>query len=134
MNIFTVMDKKIIITGCILGLTAVLLGAFGAHGLKNLVDNTAIESFNTGVRYQMYHSFFLLLVSQFAFLSPTHKRNLWIAVVIGVLLFSGSIYLLVVDTIFGFDARSIAFITPIGGLLLILAWTFVLVYTYKAKF
>ena len=128
------MNRKMIITGALLGFTAVLLGAFGAHGLKNYVDSSAIESFTTGVRYQMYHSFLLFCISQFTFLSSKQKRTLFFIIILGVLLFSGSIYILVVDTIFGFDARSIAFITPIGGLLLIVAWTLLFLHTYKSKF
>ena len=56
------MNKKVLITGSFFGLLAVVLGAFAAHGLKNLIDTDAIESFQTGVRYQMYHAILLLFI------------------------------------------------------------------------
>ena len=56
------MNKTIISTAASLGLLTVILGAFGAHGLKNLVDYDAVTTFETGVRYQMYHVFFLLYI------------------------------------------------------------------------
>lgn len=126
-------NKKIYVTGALLGLTAVLIGAFGAHALENLIDNDSRQTFETGVKYQMYHALFLLLVGQINVLSEGSKKTVWYLVVIGVLLFSGSIYLLATNKLSGFDFRAIGFITPIGGSLLIAAWAFLFVKLLKIR-
>jgi len=110
------------IAGTIYGLTAVILGAFGAHGLKNVLDERMLAAFETGTRYQMYHALFLLLLALMANHLPQQWLNyaIWTAI-IGVLLFSGSIYLLTVFKL------KIGIITPIGGLFLILSWISLLV-------
>ena len=125
--------KTILITGSVLGLIAVLLGAFGAHGLKNLVNIESVNSFNTGVRYQMYHAIFLLILGGTSFLNNVQKKIIYRLIIIGVLLFSGSIYLLVCDDIVGLDLSSLGFITPIGGLFLITGWLFTTYYIAKIK-
>ncbi|WP_417363033.1 DUF423 domain-containing protein [Galbibacter sp.] len=123
------MNKGILITGAILGALAVVLGAFGAHGLKNLVDSEAVKTFETGVRYQMYHALLLLFVGGNTLLSNSTKTTIMYLVIAGVILFSGSIYGLSTNNLSGFDFRKIGFITPIGGALLIAAWG-VLIYKF----
>ena len=59
------MNRTILLTGTVFGLLAIGLGAFGAHGLEKLVDAEAIDTFETGVRYQMYHALFLLFLGMF---------------------------------------------------------------------
>jgi len=125
-------NKKLQITGAFLGATAVILGAFGAHGLESMVDAKAIETFNTGVTYQFYHSFLLLLVSIFA-LSEKTKRYIFFLVSIGILCFSGSIYLLATNALTTFDFKIIALVTPLGGTLLILGWIVLFVNFLKKK-
>ncbi len=116
------MDKKISITGAWIGMVAIILGAFGAHALKKVLTPEQLISFETGVRYQMYQAFFLFfLATQNDILEKT-KKTIYNLIKIGVLLFSGSIYLLSSMGITGINFKSIGFITPIGGLLLILAW------------
>ncbi len=127
------MNKKILITASILGVLAVILGAFAAHGLENKVSAEAIETFQTGVRYQMYHALLLLFVAHSSYLNVSVKRRILYLVIIGVLLFSGSIYGLSTNTLTSFDFTSIAFITPIGGLLLILSWIVMLIGFIKIK-
>lgn len=127
------MNRKILVTGSIFGLLAVLLGAFGAHGLQKLVDGAAITSFTTGVRYQMYHALVLLFVGTTQSLSEKNKKALYYFFMIGVIVFSGSIYLLVIDAALGMDFSSIALSTPIGGLLLIIGWVLLLVGFLKSK-
>ncbi len=61
------MDKKILLTAAMLGITAIILGAFGAHALKKVLTETQLQSFEIGVRYQMYHAFFLLFIGIFTF-------------------------------------------------------------------
>ena len=116
------MDKKISITGAFIGMIAIILGAFGAHALKKVLTPEQLISFETGVRYQMYQAFFLFfLASQNDILEKT-KKTIFTLILSGTLFFSGSIYLLSTTGITGFNFKPIGFITPIGGLLLILAW------------
>ena len=127
------MNKKILISASILGMLAVILGAFAAHGLENKVTEDAIETFQTGVRYQMYHALVLLFVAQTSYLRINVKKGILYLVIAGVLLFSGSIYGLATNALTSFDFKSIAFITPIGGLLLILSWIVMLIGFVKNK-
>jgi uncharacterized membrane protein YgdD (TMEM256/DUF423 family) len=116
------MDKKIISTATLLGMIAIILGAFGAHALKKVLNIEQLATFETGVRYQMYHALFLLFIGTTGMLSQKIKKNIYFLVVLGVLFFSGSIYLLATNGLASFDFRVIGFVTPIGGFLLILAW------------
>ena len=127
------MNKTIFLTACVLGLLAVVLGAFGAHGLQNLVDGKAVTSFETGVRYQMYHVFLLFVLGLLQGLTMRVKRTVFYLVIAGIALFSFSIYLLAINSLFDFDFKVIAFITPIGGALLIAAWALLGYTMYKAK-
>lgn len=127
------MNKKILVAGAILGILGISLGAFAAHGLEKLVDSSAIKSFETGVRYQMYHAFLLLIIGATSFVSQKSKSAIFILVILGVLFFSGSIYGLATNTLTAFDFKTIALITPVGGLLLILAWVILLISILKTK-
>lgn len=127
------MNKKILVAGAILGILGISLGAFAAHGLEKLVDSSAIKSFETGVRYQMYHAFLLLIIGATSFVSQKSKPAIFILVILGVLFFSGSIYGLATNALTAFDFKSIALITPFGGLLLILAWVILLISILKTK-
>ena len=127
------MDKKIISTGAILGIIAIVLGAFCAHALKKVLSMEELSTFETGVRYQMYHAFFLLFIGMINDLSQKAKKTIYNLVVFGVLLFSGSIYVLATNSLTSFDFKTIGFITPIGGLLLILAWGVLLFHTLMKK-
>jgi uncharacterized membrane protein YgdD (TMEM256/DUF423 family) len=116
------MDKKIISTAAIFGMIAIILGAFGAHALKKVLSIEELSTFETGVKYQMYHALFLVLIGTLTELSQKAKKIIYNLVVFGVLFFSGSIYLLATNSLTSFDFKVIGFITPVGGLLLILAW------------
>ena len=116
------MDKKISITGAFIGMIAIILGAFGAHALKKVLTPEQLISFETGVRYQMYQAFFLFfLATQNDILEKT-KKTIFTLILSGTFFFSGSIYLLSTMGITGVNFKPIGFITPIGGLLLIIAW------------
>ena len=116
------MNKKITATAAFLGMVAIILGAFGAHALKKVLTPEQLISFETGVRYQMYQAFFLFfLATQNDILEKT-KKTIFTLILSGTLFFSGSIYLLSTTGITGFNFKPIGFITPIGGLLLIIAW------------
>ncbi len=115
-------NKKIVVITAILGAITIAIGAFGAHGLKELVDENVLKSFDTGVRYQMYHVIALLALGLTPFISEKTKKSVFTFFLVGILLFSGSIYLLSLNEILSFNAKSIAFLTPIGGLAFILGW------------
>ncbi|GAA4959887.1 DUF423 domain-containing protein [Algibacter aquimarinus] len=116
------MNKIILITASILGLTSVVFGAFGAHGLKELISIESQQTFETGVKYQMYHALVLLFVGSTDLIQQKTKRIVYYLVVVGLILFSGSIYGLATNELSAFNFKSIGFVTPIGGLSLILAW------------
>lgn len=116
------MNKTILVTGALFGLLAILFGAFGAHGLEKLVDADAIETFETGVRYQMYHALFLLVLGIWNGLEDKQKKILFWLVTTGVLLFSFSIYLLALDSLVTINFKRIGFLTPIGGGFLVFGW------------
>ncbi|WP_439129765.1 DUF423 domain-containing protein [Polaribacter sp.] len=121
------MFKNLIIT-CFLGMFAIILGAFGAHALKESLTVEALESFNTAVRYQMYHVIVLLFVNTFSGFSKQQKNTLSILFFCGIFLFSGSIYAIQLTPI---SAKSIWFITPLGGLFFIVAWFLMIIIFLK---
>jgi uncharacterized membrane protein YgdD (TMEM256/DUF423 family) len=128
------MNKSILVTASILGLTSVVFGAFGAHGLKELISIESLQTFETGVRYQMYHAILLLFVGGSSLVNEKTKRIIYYLTVIGLVFFSGSIYGLAINTLTSFNFKTIGFVTPIGGLLLILAWGLLIVNFIKEKF
>jgi uncharacterized membrane protein YgdD (TMEM256/DUF423 family) len=121
------MNRTILITGTVLGALSIIFGAFGAHALKELISIESQQTFETGVRYQMYHALLLLFLGSTSLVKLKTKKTIYYLVVIGVLFFSGSIYGLATNELTSFNFKSIGFITPIGGLLLILAWGFMFV-------
>ncbi|MDX1278734.1 DUF423 domain-containing protein [Oceanihabitans sediminis] len=127
------MNKKLLITGAILGVLGIVLGAFAAHGLRELVSETAIQSFETGVRYQIYHAFLLLILGSTNILKESSKKVVYLLVLVGVLFFSGSIYGLATDDLTAFNFKQIALVTPLGGVLLIGAWTCLLINFLKVQ-
>lgn len=126
------LEKKIIITALFLGVIAIMLGAFGAHGLKKVIEEPQLNSFEVGVRYQIYHALFLLFVAQSTWLTSKEKAVVFYLAFFGVLLFSGSIYLLATATISNIKTKFTGPITPLGGLLLISSWLY-FIYAIIAK-
>lgn len=118
------MNKTIFTTGILFGGLAVILGAFATHGLKNLIDANAIESFKTGVTYQMYHALLLLILGGLTKMPEKSKKIIYWLITFGILLFSFSIYLLATNNLSTFDFKTITLITPLGGILLIAGWIF----------
>jgi uncharacterized membrane protein YgdD (TMEM256/DUF423 family) len=118
------MHKRFLTWGALLAGLAVALGAFGAHGLKKLVPAETVATFETGVKYQMYHALALLLAGLIAerLASVWLKRAAW-CFLIGILLFSGSLYLLTAlkatDSV---GLGGLGIITPIGGVFFIAGW------------
>ncbi len=127
------MNKNCFLTGVVLGLIAIILGAFAAHGLKELISVENQQTFETGVRYQMYHGLFLLLVGNITVLSQKTRNQICYVVIVGILLFSGSIYGLATNSLSSFDFRVIGFVTPIGGLFLIVSWAILGYKIFKLK-
>jgi uncharacterized membrane protein YgdD (TMEM256/DUF423 family) len=116
------MDKKILLTAAVLGLTAIIFGAFGAHALKKVLTEAQLQSFEIGVRYQMYHALFLLFIGAFSMLQEKERFIIFWLTLSGVLLFSGSIYLLATNELTHLKTKYLGPLTPIGGVLLISAW------------
>ena len=127
------MNKKIAIAGSILAGIAVILGAMGAHALKKVLDTDALLSFQTGVRYQMYHAIALLFLSTTILISEKAKKNIFRLMLTGVVLFSGSIYLLATNALTPINFKAIALATPLGGVLLISSWILLLLSLIKNK-
>jgi len=118
------MHKSYLITACILAALAVILGAFGAHGLKQIVPPETVTTFETGVRYHMYHTFALLACG----LLFEKGRRSWMkfagfSFIAGIVLFSGSLYVLTIikatETV---GLSKLGIITPFGGLFFVAGW------------
>ena len=112
------MNKNLSITA-LLGFCAVAFGAFGAHALKEKLGVDALKTFETGVRYQMYHVIVLLFVNTYDGFSLKTKKTISLLFFIGILLFSGSLYAITAGNI---SAKSIWFVTPLGGVFLLSGW------------
>ncbi len=127
------MNNKIITTAAFFGMTAIILGAFGAHALKKVLNVDQLATFETGVKYQMYHALFLLFIGLNAQIADKVKKTILILTILGVIFFSGSIYLLATDSLNSFNFKVIGFVTPIGGLFLIGSWGILLWNFLKKK-
>lgn len=127
------MNKRIIITAACFGVLAVILGAFGAHVLKKLITVEQLETWHTAVQYHFYHTLALLFLSTFA----RFKNNLInissYCFVLGIVFFSGSLYLISLKDVFELNTKFIGPITPIGGLFFILGWLGLLLAAIKDK-
>ncbi|GAA4290156.1 DUF423 domain-containing protein [Aestuariibaculum suncheonense] len=116
-------QQYFIITGALYGMLSVIFGAFGAHALKKIIsDSDLLKSFETGVKYQMYHAIVLLVLG----LNHFNNASIYWCFTIGVMLFSFSIYGLVLSSAKDKKLKFLGPITPLGGLLLILGWLFIL--------
>jgi len=128
------MNSSFFKIGALLGAISVILGAFAAHGLKSRLPLDAVAGFETGVRYQFYHAFALLILGLAADkLSPKWLNLSGKSFIIGVLLFSGSLYLLTFLKAAGATAmlKYAGIITPFGGLAFIAGWVFLFLASYK---
>ena len=117
------MNKQIILTASFLGLTAVILGAFGAHGLEGKISDYHLGTWKTANQYHFYHTLALLFLSTFSRAKNASIRVSFFAFVVGILLFSGSLYLLSVRSLIGLDEfRMLGPVTPLGGLCFLVGW------------
>ena len=122
------MIKEItLIAGAVFGILAIVLGAFGAHALKKTFTEEQLASFETGVKYQMYHAILLLMIGLNFPLVNTIEHFMVFFVIAGVILFSFSIYGLCISSSRGKKIKILGPITPLGGLSLIIGWILMLV-------
>ena len=121
--------------GCLFALMGVILGAFGAHSLKSQLSLDQLATFETGVRYQFYHAFALIIVGILASFFENNRFLNYAGYLftIGIIFFSGSIYLLACRQLLGIEHwRWLGPITPIGGTFFIVAWSLLLFGTRKS--
>lgn len=117
-------SQTFIITATIFGALAIIFGAFGAHALQKKLSESQLKSFETGVKYQMYHAI-VLLVLALNFKNLT--APLYICFTLGIIFFSFSIYGLILSDANGKKLKFLGPITPIGGLLLVAGWLLILI-------
>ena len=121
------MNRTSVIAGIVFIVIAIILGAFGAHALKEKLEIAQLNSFEVGVRYQIYHGLALLALglaaNQLSFSLKVFNRM----IIIGTLAFSLSIYLLAIKDLIGINVSFLGPITPIGGSVLIIAWIILLI-------
>ncbi|MHA7112448.1 DUF423 domain-containing protein [Sunxiuqinia elliptica] len=121
------MNKTILLTAAFLLALAVILGAFGAHGLKEKLGNEMMQIYKTGVEYHFYHALGLLLVGVLSAQMPSSLMN-WSAIclTVGIVIFSGSLYTLAITGV-----RWLGAITPLGGLSFIAGWVLLFIAVWK---
>lgn len=127
------MFKIVVSIGCISAALGVILGAFGAHSLKDLLSDYQLDIFKTGVNYQFLHSFALLILALFC-KSEWSNFSIYAAYAFaaGIVLFSGSLYLLALKDVWTIiPSKVLGPITPLGGLFFILGWIFFLLSALK---
>lgn len=119
-----ILNSIAFIAATIFGALSIVFGAFGAHLLKKHMSKDSLDSFETGVKYQMYHALLLLIIS----ILPQSKyvENGALFIILGIILFSFSIYGLTLSSTFGKKIRILGPITPIGGLSLTAGWLLLL--------
>lgn len=128
------MKTLTLVIGAVYGLMSVILGAFGAHAFRKILSPERLESFETGVRYQMYAAFFLLFVGWILkFETGSEKWISWL-MIFGTLLFSVSIYFLSFQEHWGVKLSFLGPITPIGGVMMMVSWVMLIFYFVKYKF
>jgi uncharacterized membrane protein YgdD (TMEM256/DUF423 family) len=126
------MKKTIIVTAAILGLLAVVAGAFGAHSLQKVLSPAGLEIWHTAVQYQFYHVFALLFTATLTRYSTAMVKQCYYLFLFGMIFFCGSLYLLAFHDIKDFEWTSaVGPITPIGGLFFIAGWVMMAVTAYK---
>ncbi len=128
------MKKRIIVTAAIFAAIAVIAGAFGAHGLEGKLSPKSLEVWHTAVQYQFYHVFALLFLSTFSRFKSKIINTTFYLFSFGIILFSGSLYLLACRDILGWSWITVMGpITPIGGLLFIAGWVTLAVAGFRNK-
>jgi len=127
------MVRFYIVSGTLLALLSVVLGAFGAHALRDKLPANLMHSFATATNYQFMHALALIIIGILVYQFPAHKLFAYSGgtLLAGTLLFSGSIYLLVFTAARQFGPVNLALVTPLGGSLLIIGWAMLLAASVK---
>lgn len=125
-----IQHKNFAIAGAVFLAIAIMLGAFGSHALKEMLSPEKLGNFEVGVRYQIYHGLGLLWLS-LVILPGKASKQVYLLWVLGILLFSGSLYILAFREVWDFEPGALVFITPLGGTLLIIGWLRLLLGLYK---
>ena len=120
-------NQTILLAGAVFMALAVLLGAFGAHALKKVLSPDMLAIYKTGVEYQFYHALGLLLIGVIGFhIRSKYLRWAGLFISIGIIIFSGSLYVLTLSGI-----KALGAITPIGGLSFVVGWIFLAIAIWK---
>ncbi|OYD41087.1 DUF423 domain-containing protein [Sphingobacterium cellulitidis] len=121
------MNQIALISGAVLGILSIILGAFGAHALKKVLTEERLSSFEVGVRYQMYAAITLLIIGFHLNFDSGVENWAYYGIFWGCILFSGSIYILSFKDKIKANMKFIGPITPLGGLLMIVGWLMLLI-------
>ncbi|MDP9077501.1 MAG: DUF423 domain-containing protein [Bacteroidota bacterium] len=128
------MKKRIFVTASVLGALAVIAGAFGAHGLEEKLSAQDLHVWNTAVQYQFYHVFALIGLAALNRYETRLIKDCYYLFTVGILFFSGSLYLLATRSILGWEwLRFVGPVTPLGGVLFIGGWITMAVAATKNK-
>lgn len=125
------MKQLVLVIGTLYGAIAVILGAFGAHAFKKILPAEKLLSFETGVKYQMYHALLLVAIGLFLNFQTTLEKSAAWSVILGTFIFSTSIYFLSFADHWGVNLKWLGPITPLGGLLMIVGWFLLAFYFLK---
>jgi len=125
------MDKFEIRVGSVLFTLAIIFGAFGAHALKGIIDQQSLATFEVGVRYQFYQALGFLILGFSKDKLTFNLRPISMGMLIGLILFCGSIYAISLKELSPFSLSFLGPITPIGGLILILSWIKFIIKSFK---
>lgn len=122
-----------LVAGAVYGLLSVILGAFGAHAFKKILSVERLESFEVGVKYQMYAALFLLIVGYILKFETGSEKWISYFMVFGTFIFSFSIYFLSFQDYLGVNLKFLGPITPLGGAMMIASWAMLIFYFLKVK-
>lgn len=120
-------SRRFLLLGSLNAFLAIALGAFGAHGLKSMLSSQALQTWQTAFDYHIYHALGLILIALLLDALPKARIAGWL-MLIGIILFSGSLYLLALSGI-----NKLGMITPVGGLFFLAAWSWLAFVSLKAK-
>jgi uncharacterized membrane protein YgdD (TMEM256/DUF423 family) len=125
-------QKAFLVAAAVAGLTSIMFGAFGAHSLRPHVSPDELHAWETGVQYQIYHALALFMCFLYLRKEPSVTiRNAGICFILGIICFSGSLYLLATNELTGIPTIVLGPVTPIGGFFFIAGWSLVLVQALK---
>ncbi|MCT4591746.1 MAG: DUF423 domain-containing protein [Carboxylicivirga sp.] len=128
------MKQIVLISATIYGGLSVILGALGAHALKKVLSEAQLQSFEVGVKYQMYHAIVLLVLGFFLSFDTRLQTYMGWSFISGTFLFSVSIFFLSLQSVLGANLKFLGPVTPLGGLLMIVGWCLLLIQVIRYKF